>query len=180
VPCAFHCSRPVTHSHVSNFHFFGFPVQFLRYRGPAFQSVEQTVGTGHPSRCASLAAARLSARATSWYGLAMEFLPPVAARVRSASTEMKYDPSCGWYRAEAPLSRGPIDSWLHKPGVTGTRWSPGGTPGDTKEGRPLRGSQQQPLVAAENRNLVRIWPDPPVVKAEKVGNVTRLVRVPVL
>ena len=134
--------------------------------------MEQTVGTGHPSRYGS--------RATSWYGLAMEFLPPVAARVRSASTEMKYDPSCGWYRAEAPLSRGPIDSWLHKPGVTGTRWSPGGTPGDTKEGRPLRGSQQQPLVAAENRNLVRIWPDPPVVKAEKVGNVTRLVRVPVL
>ena len=143
--------------------------------------MEQTVGTGHPSRWTlRLSAARLSARATSWYGLAMEFLPPVAARVRSASTEMKYDPSCGWYRAEAPLSRGPIDSWLHKPGVTGTRWSPGGTPGDTKEGRPLRGSQQQPLVAAENRNLVRIWPDPPVVKAEKVGNVTRLVRVPVL
>ena len=134
-------------------------------------------GTGH---CLERAKEYPSPTQATTRLTAMEFLPPVAARVRSASTEMKYDPSCGWYRAEAPLSRGPIESWLHKSGDAGTRWSPGGTPDDTKEGRPLRGSQQQPLIAAQNRNLMRTFVAAPVIKAEKVGNVTRLVRVPVL
>ena len=81
----------------------------------------------------------------------------------------------------APLSRGPIESWLKMPAERGTRWSPGGDPDDVKETRSLRGSElHPPLHAVENRNLRRTFHAPPVVKAEKIGNVTRLRRVPVL
>ena len=116
--------------------------------------------------------------------LLMEFLPTQAARVRSAATEMKYDAACGgWYRAEAPLSRGPIESWLHKPGSSGMKWSPNGSPTDPHDttARGLRAAR--PVLEVENRNLARVKAAPPsaIIEAQKVGNVTRLVRrVPVL
>ena len=52
----------------------------------------------------------------------MEFLPPVAARVRSTAVDMKHDPTIGWFDAAVLPTRcatpSEVDPWFDRPPST--------------------------------------------------------------